>query len=98
MGKITAPFHKTGVTLVVPAFNEKDGIGAVLSDLQKVGEDPSVTLEVIVVDDGSTDGTSSLVDKFSARLIQHEENMGYGSSLKTGIKNATHELIGHCSS
>jgi glycosyltransferase involved in cell wall biosynthesis len=49
--------------------------------------------EVIVVNDGSTDSTADVVLQYEARLISHPYNKGYGASLKTGIRNATGEIV-----
>jgi glycosyltransferase involved in cell wall biosynthesis len=50
--------------------------------------------EIIVVDDGSNDDTVNVAqEKDFVKLIQHPYNKGYGAALKTGIKNASNELI-----
>ena len=49
--------------------------------------------EVIVVDDGSGDGTSEAASRFPCRVIRHEENKGNGEALKTGIREAKGENI-----
>src|SRR5205823_7808261 len=51
-------------------------------------------LEVIVVDDGSSDDTVQHVQPFPVRLIQHATNRGYGAALKTGFAAARYEVIG----
>ncbi len=79
------------ISVVIPAHNEEKAIGKVLDQLTKVFEGQSC--EIIVVDDGSTDNTAKIVQEKQAKLIQHPYNKGYGSALKTGIKNATNDLI-----
>jgi glycosyltransferase involved in cell wall biosynthesis len=81
------------VTVVIPAYNEERGVAEVVRHLGKVLEDAGVRCEVIVVDDGSSDGTAAAARTTSATVIQHDGNRGYGAALKTGIRAATHELI-----
>lgn len=79
------------VTIVIPAFNEENGIRATLEAL--TNELPGC--EIIVVDDGSTDGTADAVGKFSGvSLLQHRFNRGYGAALKTGMRHASRKVIG----
>ena len=89
----------TTLSVVIPAFNEEDGIQEVVtrvlsvrSRLAGVGVDD---LEVIVVDDGSTDGTArAAAEVAGVRLIRHAQNGGYGAALKTGFAAARGEWIG----
>ncbi len=89
----------TTLSVVIPAYNEEDGIQeimtrvlAVQSDLALVGVDK---LELIIVDDGSSDRTPELVmAQPGARLIRHAKNGGYGAALKTGFAAAQGEWIG----
>jgi len=79
------------VTLLVPAFNEEHGIEGVVRRLAAL--DLGVETEVLVVDDGSTDGTAARLDELQAdisnlRVLKHGVNRGYGASLKTGFKSA----------
>lgn len=76
-------------TIVVPAYNEEQGIGPVLEELRALGPE----FEVIVVDDGSTDGTAAAVEKAGVQVVRHRANRGYGASLKTGIRAARSETI-----
>ncbi len=76
-------------SVILPAYNEEEGIGAVLARLQKVAGE----MEVVVIDDGSTDQTASRARSFGARVVRHAANSGYGFSLKSGIRSATHDLI-----
>lgn len=77
-------------TVIVPAYNEEQGLAVVLDKLFQVVDD---TYEVIVVDDGSTDRTAEVARCFPCRLIQHEVNKGKGQALRTGIRHAWGEVI-----
>ena len=89
----------TTFSVVIPAFNEEDGIKEVITRvlsirprLAGVGIDD---LEVIVVDDGSVDGTARAAAEVpEVRLIRHAQNGGYGAALKTGFAAARGEWIG----
>lgn len=78
------------LTIVVPAFNEQDGIVQTLEDLTR--HFPAA--EVLVIDDGSSDATAERAASFArVRILRHEVNRGYGASIKTGLRNATTELV-----
>ncbi len=89
----------TTLSVVIPAYNEEDGIDrvarrvlAIRDELLKVGVDD---LELLIIDDGSADRTVQIVGAIEGvRLIQHQENKGYGAALKTGFAQARGELIG----
>lgn len=89
----------TTLSIVIPAYNEEDGIAeiaqrvlAVKPDLVKVGVDE---LEFLVVDDGSSDKTADIVESIEGvQLVRHVTNKGYGAALKTGFGRAKGELIG----
>lgn len=82
-----------GLTVIVPVYNEEAGIGDVLEDLRSTLERFGGPWEILVVDDGSTDGSAEAVSAAGVRVIHHDVNRGYGASLKTGIRNARHDLI-----
>jgi glycosyltransferase involved in cell wall biosynthesis len=84
------------VTIVVPAFNEKDGIEGVVGRLDAL--ELRVPVEILVVDDGSTDGTASVLEKLKGRfpnlrVEKHAVNRGYGAALKTGFARASHAVV-----
>jgi len=85
-----------GITIVVPAFDEEDGIEGVVSRLS--GLALQVPVEILVVDDGSTDGTVGALERIGPRypklrVIRHDRNRGYGAALKTGFASAKHEVV-----
>jgi glycosyltransferase involved in cell wall biosynthesis len=82
-----------GVSVIIPAFNEAPAIGPVVARVRRVLEQASIPVEVLVVDDGSSDGTADAAAAEGATVVSHPENAGYGRSLKTGILRATYDLI-----
>lgn len=87
------------LSVVIPAYNEEQGIAEIVdrvlsirSQLHDVEVDD---LELIVVDDGSRDGTAEIAGSCpGVRLIRHPGNRGYGAALKTGFSQAKGNLLG----
>jgi len=83
-----------GLSIVIPAFNEEEGIGNVLDTLKDALDTLDIPKEIIVVDDGSTDGMSNVLSAFEGIVvIRHERNIGYGAAIKTGMRRARYEWI-----
>lgn len=75
--------HHLKICIVIPAYNAESTLGEVFSRI------PGVEYHrVIVVDDGSSDGTAAVARKHEVELIRHEHNRGYGRAQKTGYKRA----------
>jgi glycosyltransferase involved in cell wall biosynthesis len=72
-------------SVVVPAFNESSGIGAVIDALRAAAP----WHEILVIDDGSVDGTAAVAEAAGARVITHPYNKGNGAAVKTGLRAAT---------
>lgn len=88
------------VSLVIPCYNEEEGISQLVSQLNDVtGKlDQNYALEVIFVDDGSKDKTNELLhrhfgDNPAVKIVKHEKNQNLGAALKTGFSHAHGELI-----
>jgi glycosyltransferase involved in cell wall biosynthesis len=77
------------VSVVIPAYNEEDGIAAVVERLRAKGG----FAEILVVDDGSSDATAERARAAGARVVRHPYNKGNGAAVKTGIREATGSLV-----
>ena len=81
------------LSLVMPAFNEE---ATIATALERCLAEPFV-LEVIVVDDGSTDKTVAILESIDdprIRVIQHPQNQGKGAAIRTGVQAATGDYVG----
>ena len=80
------------VTIVVPTYNEQAGI---VASVRSLANGDHRGIEVIVVDDGSTDGTADLVEALGLRNVRviRKPNGGKSSALNLGIAHASHEII-----
>ncbi len=77
-------------SIIVPAFNEEQGIAEVIHRCKKVMRKGD---EIIVVDDGSVDCTSEKAKSAGAKVVRHEKNKGKAFALKTGFKAAANEIV-----
>jgi glycosyltransferase involved in cell wall biosynthesis len=73
------------LAVIIPAYNEIGGIAETVSRVRAVLEGLGCSSEIIVVDDGSTDGTGDKARAQGAEVLAHPYNRGYGAALKTGI-------------
>lgn len=80
------------LTVLIPAFNEAATIAAVVARVQAVPLD----LEIVLVNDASSDGTPGIVDGLAAggvRVLHHAVNRGKGAAIRTGLEAATGDLV-----
>lgn len=83
------------VSVVIPAHNEEEGITQVIRCLQQLGSDrhTGLDLEIVVVDDGSSDATAERARSCGVVVVQHPCRGGYGLAIKSGIREASNDLI-----
>jgi glycosyltransferase involved in cell wall biosynthesis len=79
----------SAVSVVIPAYNEADVIGEVVAALATAAS----WHEIIVVDDGSRDGTGARACAAGATVVTHPYNKGNGAAVKSGIRRATGEFV-----
>lgn len=78
------------VSVIIPVYNEAENIVGVIDRLiSVVGQDA----EIIVVDDGSSDGSGNLIADKGVKVIRHPYNKGNGAAVKTGIRKATRPIL-----
>ena len=93
MTQETAPLS---VSVVIPVYNEIGAIQETVDDVVRHMEDSGLTFEIILVDDGSSDGSGEVIGKQTSacvKSVHHEVNRGYGAALKTGLEHARYDLI-----
>ena len=90
--------RRDGITAVVPVHNAADRLDKLLPAWAAALDKLDRPNEILVVDDGSTDGTAAALEKLAARVphlraLKHEARRGFGASLRTGLAEAAHPLF-----
>lgn len=85
-------FDSSELSVIIPLFNEEGSIGNLLKKLTETKLLQNI--EIIVIDDGSTDKSVEIVEKYhNVRLVKHRVNRGYGAAITTGIRHAGREFL-----
>ena len=88
------PREYRSLTVIMPVLNERATVAEVIRRMRAV--ELPVTLQVIVVDDGSSDGSDKVlraVEDSTVRVICHDHNQGKGAAIRTGLTKATGDLL-----
>lgn len=89
----TVPGEPSSLSIVLPCRNEAGNVVRVVGEALARGRDVASQVEVIVVDDGSSDATAALADELAredsrVRVVRHPQNRGYGAALRSGFAAA----------
>ena len=89
---------RRSISVFFPCYNEKDNITRTTEQAVTVLEKLGCDFEVIIVNDGSSDGTAQIADELASKntnvkVIHHPTNLGYGAALQSGFRAATKELV-----
>lgn len=82
-----------GISILIPVYNEGEGLEAFLQTLRHVVESVSRPVEIVFIDDGSDDNTPAILNSYPYTVIRHDLNRGYGAAIKTGLDHSTHETV-----
>jgi glycosyltransferase involved in cell wall biosynthesis len=82
----------TSVSVLIPAFNEERAIAETLAALLSLAPQ-FAALEIIVINDGSTDRTAEIARSLPVTVLDHVSTRGYGAALKTGLRHATFDIV-----
>jgi len=81
------------LSVIIPCYNEKNTIAEIVRRVRAVG----MADEIIIVDDGSTDGTREVLAQLPAgddlKIIYHDRNLGKGAAVRTGFRNASGDVL-----
>lgn len=82
------------ISVVIPAQNEEETLGSVLDDMnQMIAQMPNYDVELICVDDHSTDATANIARSFGAKVVENKRRPGKGMALRAGFEAATGGII-----
>lgn len=81
------------VSVVIPAYNEEENVGEVLSRTRKAVKSSSLPFEVILIDDGSTDRTRDVAQGHNVIILRNRKNQGKGAALRKGFERARGDII-----
>lgn len=88
----------SSITAFFPVYNEEKNVEKMVSDFQRVLPKLAKKWEIVIINDGSKDGTAAVSERLATefeevRVIHHQQNQGYGAALKSGFATARYEWV-----
>jgi glycosyltransferase involved in cell wall biosynthesis len=90
----TAPVRVSRLSVIVPVFNERNTVAEIVRRMRSV--ELPIEREIVIVDDGSEDGTRDVLTQLgdsTVRIVKHPVNRGKGAAIRTGLDNATGDVV-----
>jgi glycosyltransferase involved in cell wall biosynthesis len=86
------------ISVFFPCYNEQENLDRTIRRALEVLEKLNVDFEIVIINDGSSDDTGKIADRFAAKnhrvkVVHHPDNLGYGAALTSGFKAATKDLV-----
>jgi len=84
------------ISIVIPVFNEQECLNKTIHQMEELLESADFAFDIIIVNDGSTDGSNEILEAINnplIKIIHHDINRGYGAALKTGIAKASTSYV-----
>jgi len=85
--------QNTVVSVIIPAYNEERTIGSVIEETIQIMDAIGLPYEIIVVDDGSSDRTKEIANRYKAAVLSNGKNQGKGYALRKGFQHAQGDII-----
>ena len=94
MSNADVPSRFTKLSVIVPVFDERNTVVEIVRRMRAV--ELPVELEIVIVDDGSSDGTRDVLRQLAdstVRVVMHDRNQGKGAAIRTGLGKVTGDLV-----
>lgn len=95
--RFLAKMEKESLSIVIPAYNEKDTVEYVVKEATKAANDLKIPYEIVLIDDGSKDGTGKIIDRLAKtkfiHAVHHKQNRGFTGAMRSAFYSASKHLV-----